>query len=202
MSGLWTDLPWLDRYQRLIASMLPSGFIDKHPTPHREIAEYVGRGRVSAMPEELTALNGLSIVRAAWRAVGDLERLSPVPEDIRRILASQFADGHFLKTTPDDHPESVWYFELQMAHAVATTALLLKNESCFAAAQRAGLYVLKEIQPDHATNRPWGLNAFLLSQETLPLVDWILHSTTVHLTTTTDELTLLLLADCLYCFGS
>lgn len=202
MSRLRTDLPWVDRYQRLIASMLPSGFIDKHPTPYREIADHVARRRTSEMPQELTALNGLSIVRAAWRAVGDLERSSPVPKEIGRIIASQFADGHFFKTTPDDHPESVWYFELQLTHAIATTALLLNNDFCFAPAQRAGLYTLKEIQPDHATNRPWGLNAYLLSRETLPLVDWILHSTTVHLTTTTDELTLLLLADCLYCFGS
>jgi len=203
MTKLVQNLPWLDRYRTIIRGMLPSESQRVTPPPFQQIAAKITGGKAAAMPETISALQGLPLIRAVWGAVGDINsRTASVPTEVEKVISHQASDGHLLLTTANDHPESVWYFELQLTHALATAGLLLNNQACFAAAQRAATFILNEIQPDHATNRPWGITAFLLAENTLPLVDWVLHSATVHLTTTDDEMTLLLLKDCLYCFST
>jgi hypothetical protein len=53
------------------------------------------------------------------------------------------------------------------------------------------------MQPDHATNQPWGLPAFLLCAETRPLADQVLH--TAATVGGASPVTSILLADALYC---
>ena len=203
MNSARLTIPILNRYRMIIRAMLPEQFENITPPPYQQIASKVTGGNAVAMPETISALDGLPLIRAVWSDVGRMvPKGSDIPDSIKRLIAIQASDGHLLPTTQDDHPESVWYFELQLAHALATAGLLLNDETCLIAAQRAATFILNEVQPDHATNRPWGITAFMLSERTLPLVDWVLHAATVHLTTTSDELTLLLLADCLYCLQS
>lgn len=194
------DRPWLNRYRRIIASMLPDTANPGEHPPYQQIAHFVTAGKLVRLPDCITASHGQDITKAVWHAIGNLQA-DPlqVRAVLSQVIAVQSNIGRILPATSDDQPESVWYYELQLTHALATAGLLLDHEPFIAAALRAAAFILNEIQPDHATNRPWGLNAFLLSDETLPLADWMLHTTAVHLMTTPDPVTLLLLRDCLYC---
>lgn len=187
----------------IIASMLPATRTESIEPPYHGIARFVTAGKPSPLPSQIDALHGLDVSRAVWRSIGDLQSdPNSCVQLLEQVAAVQSTTGRILPATSDDHPESVWYFELQLTHAFATAGLLLKHEPFIAVASRASTFILNEIQPDHATNRPWALNAFLLSQDTIPLADWILHSTTVHLTTAPDPIALLLLEDCLYSLPS
>ena len=68
-----------------------------------------------------------------------------------------------------------------------------------AAVARATEYHQRETQPDHATTQPWGLFAFAWNPQTHPLADQLLHAVQVQHAGTPDGVSLILLADALYC---
>ena len=57
------------------------------------------------------------------------------------------------------------------------------------AVHRAAHFHLAETQPDHATNQPWALFAFLWHPDTVPLADAMLHTATAHASGTLPGLT-------------
>ena len=54
-------------------------------------------------------------------------------------------------------------------------------------------------QPDHATAQPWALFAFVWNPQTRPLADQLLHAARVQDPAARNGVSLILLADALYC---
>jgi hypothetical protein len=82
----------------------------------------------------------------------------------RRLSGSQqMPSGAFLPPDPSMNPETAWYFELVLLHAVSTYDPI--------SASRNAEYHLTETQPDHATTEPWGLLAFIRNRNTHSVAD-------------------------------
>jgi hypothetical protein len=116
---------------------------------------------------------------------------------VRAVVERQTRAGPFLAAGPADNPETHWYHELVILHAVASYAAHTGDPTAFAAAARAAEFHQNETQPDHATNQPWALFAFLISPHTLPQADQILHAAMTL--AEGSAVTSILLADALYC---
>ena len=163
----------------------------------------------------LSALEGSQAVGAAWSALALLDPAIKLHDAVashagesvfRRLIDGQQPAGHFLKVTPDDQLEPWWYHELVLLQAVASASHRVQNQDFAAelkaAAGRAVRHHLAETQPDHATNRPWGVNAFLdaaaQNPDALPFVDSLLHGAsfpTAAGVAGLDEVSALILAD-------
>lgn len=151
----------------------------------------------------LPASVGNRICTIAWSALAlyaadttsDLARRGA--DILTRLGSAQRPDGSFFTPARADNPETLWYHELVLLHAVSSYALLTNTPHLLDAAQRAALYHLHETQPDHATTQPWALNAFLLSPDTYPLADQLLHTLQTQHPTGPDPISSILLADTL-----
>ena len=156
----------------------------------------------------LTAANGAAAVAAAWAAVGLLQTdaADAGVAVFRRLIEGQQPAGHFLAVTPEDQLEPWWYHEMVLLQAVASAERRVRDaslaEELRAAAGRAVAHHLAETQPDHATNRPWGVNAFLdaaaENPDALPFVDSLLHAAsfpTADGAAGLDDVSVLIVAD-------
>jgi hypothetical protein len=103
--------------------------------------------------------------------------------------------GPFLLAGPSDNPETHAYHELVLLHAAASYAVQAEDRTVAAAVSRNAEYHQESTQPDHATTQPWGLFAFIWNTKTRPLADQVLHAATPS----DSEISLMLLADALYC---
>jgi hypothetical protein len=103
--------------------------------------------------------------------------------------------GPFLQATPGDNPETHWYHELVLLHAAASYAVQAEDRTVAAAVAGNAEFHFIETQPDHATIQPWALFAFIWLDRTRPLADQILH----NVSTQSSGVSLMLLADALYC---
>lgn len=149
------------------------------------------------------AADGGRWVEAIWwalasHAAGEVLRVrTDVARDaFGRLVACQRSRGTFLEAGAGDNPETHWYHELLLLHAAANYAASTRDAAVEAAVARAAVFHLNETQPDHATNQPWGLAAFVRDPETRPLADQMLHSAA---TVGRSGVTSILLADALYC---
>ena len=155
----------------------------------------------------LPAASGAAASAAAWNALA----LHVAGDDSWRGLAAttfdafarrQLPSGQFLAASHSDNPETHWYHELVILHAVASFAIQTGGANLLAAAARNAAFHQAETQPDHATHQPWGLAAFILNPTTHPLADQLLHSATTLPGAggpTVSGITSILLADALYC---
>jgi hypothetical protein len=116
-----------------------------------------------------------------------------------RITRLQRENGSFLAATPSDQPETLWYHELQILHAAASYAVQAEDRVVASAVQKATSFHLNETQPDHATAQPWALFAFIWNADTRMLADQLLHTAQIQQSDRIDGVSLMLLADCLYC---
>jgi hypothetical protein len=134
---------------------------------------------------------GKIFVRDAW---------TDLASDIfGRIARSQTETGAFLHATPADSPEMHWYHELVLLHAAASYAVQSEDRTIAAAVARNAEFHQRETQPDHASNQPWGLFAFVWNPATHSHADQILHAASVQIAADADGVSLMLLADALYC---
>jgi hypothetical protein len=199
-----TRLP--ERYRAVIEGMIPRplpAVADGLRAVYRPLRAWGERltGRIVSMeaaplPVGLPGAKGAEVGVAAWtgRVAGDrgtFERL----RDLQRT------DGSFLVPTAADNLESLWYHELIVLHAFASYALECGDEGMLEGVRRAGLYHLNETQPDHATTEPWGINAFLLQEETYPLADQQLHAMRTQRPEGIDAVSAILLVDTLAGYG-
>jgi hypothetical protein len=152
------------------------------------------------------AAAGDRVAAAAWGALAELamgRSLDAGPLAVMQtIVAAQQPSGGFLATRSSDSLEALWFHELAILHAVASFAVQRGQAWMRPAVARAVRYHIEETQPDHATNQPWGLTAFLLEPDGWPLADSMLHAAGVHGAVEgrgSHGLTLMLLADALYC---
>jgi hypothetical protein len=136
-----------------------------------------------------------NVVEDAWSALA-----SGDPASIfERVGEDQNSSGAFLKSDPSQNPEVAWFDELVLLHAVAAYAARSRSPRTEAAAGRAAAYHLNETQPDHATDQPWGLLAFILNPATQAVADQMLHTARVQSPNGARGVTAILLADVLDC---
>jgi hypothetical protein len=134
---------------------------------------------------------GKTFVRDAW---------TDLASDIfGRIARSQTEAGAFLHATSSDSPEMHWYHELVLLHATASYAVQSEDRTIATAVARNADFHQRETQPDHASNQPWGLFAFIWNPRTHSHADQILHASSVQIAADADGVPLMLLADALYC---
>ena len=133
---------------------------------------------------------GKIFVRDAWiDLAGDL---------FGRLARGQRGDGAFLVATASDNPETAWFHELALLHASASYAVQSEDRTVARAVARSANYLFNEVQPDHATEHPWGLFGFIWAgPRTHPMADHQLHA--ARLRSPLDAVSLILLSDALYC---
>jgi hypothetical protein len=158
----------------------------------------------------LPALRGAGATAAAWAALA-LYSAGSVLADRRwselasncfgRLAAGQQGSGAFLRASAADNPETFWYHELVLLHAAASYAAQSNDALVTAAVMQAAEYHLNETQPDHASNQPWGLLAFIWRRDARSLADQMLHTLTVQEPDHSNGVSSMLLADGLYCLG-
>lgn len=134
---------------------------------------------------------GRLLVRDAWTDLAS--------DTFGRLTRGQTAEGTLLVPGASDNPETWWYHELVLLHAAGSYAVQAEDRTVAAAVARATEHHLRETQPDHATAQPWGLFPFIWNEQTRPLADQILHTATMKGPGGADGVSLILLADALYC---
>jgi hypothetical protein len=147
-----------------------------------------------------TAWSALTI-HAAGEIICDSSNFKTADRIFKHFFDEQQPDGAFLAAAPADQPETRWYHELQILHALAgyMAYSLEPNLRCVKAVFKAGRFCQNQIQPDHATTQPWGLFAFIANPDTRPFADELLHAVQLNAGGAIDGLTSILLADCLVC---
>ena len=134
---------------------------------------------------------GRLFVRDAWTDLAS--------DTLGRLTRGQTAEGTFLIPGPSDNPETWWFHELVLLHAAASYSVQTEDRAVAAAVARATGHHLAETQPDHATNQPWAVFAYVWDERTRPLADQVLHASSVNRPEGPDGVSLILLADALYC---
>ena len=154
------------------------------------------------------AAGGDAVAEAAWSALALFAAGRLFVRDAWTDLASDYFGrlargqtplGTFLTPGASDNPESWWYHELVLLHAASSYAVQAENRTVAAVVAKATDFHLRETQPDHATSQPWGLFAFVWNERTRPLADQLLHAAAVNRPGGVDGVSLILLADALYC---
>ena len=119
-----------------------------------------------------------------------------------RLVQSQRADGSLLHAGRSDNPETQWFHELVIMHAMTSYAVIARDDAALACAMRNASFHQNETQPDHATTQPWGVAAAGCRADTIPLADQLLHSAAVQQPGGIGGVSLMLLDDALYCLTS
>jgi hypothetical protein len=115
-----------------------------------------------------------------------------------QLAKQQQPSGALLKADPSKNPETLWYDELVLLHALTASAVR-GGDAQMQSSLRAAEYHLNETQPDHATSEPWGLLAFILNPNAHSLADQMLHTVQVLHPNGAAGVTAILLADVLDC---
>jgi hypothetical protein len=134
---------------------------------------------------------GKVFVRDAWTDLAS--------DTFGKLMRGESNRQTFLIASPSDNPETLWYHELTILHAAASYAVQSEDRTVATGVARKTLFHLNETQPDHATSQPWGLFAFIWNPQTRMLADQLLHATSVQHPESSDGVSLMLLADALYC---
>ncbi len=100
-----------------------------------------------------------------------------------------------------DNPEPWWYHELVMLHAVTSYAMLTGDATALAASHKAAAFHHAETQPDHATNQPWAIHAFIADPEFTPTADLMLLAAGVQQPDGLGAISRILLADAAVCLS-
>lgn len=184
----------IQRYKDILKSMAKDACVTGEKSAEVVSRRFFDPGWTLVSSNVLRASDAAAICHAALNAVATGNESS-----LDQIIPRQRQDGTFFTPSRGDSPETLWYHELVLLHAIAGFGMRFGHAPSFAAARRAAHYHLHETQPDHATQLPWAVHAFLLDPSTFPLADTLLHTASIQLAARQDELTLLLLADALYC---
>jgi hypothetical protein len=163
-----------------------------------------------ALDEPLFAEIGNQVADAAWsvlaqwacaRATGDSALQKQMHQWLGQLHLQQDINGAFLREQASEHPETHWYHELVILHALSSLALHTRDEQLMNSILRSARYHLHHTQPDHATRHPFAVHAFLLADETKILADQMMHACRMQPDSAVplDPVSFALLADALYC---
>ena len=204
-----TIYAWLAAF-RLLYEKLPQhefGRWDEGLRPWCDLLESE-LGRISVSDAGTPAVRGGSAAEAAWTALA-LHVAGKVfvrdawtdlaSDTFGRLTRGQQPGGAFVVASSSEHPELAWYHELAILHATASYAVQAEDRGVARAVARSTAFVSAEIQPDHATAQPWGLFAFIWNAAARPLADGMLHAISLRPPERLDGVSLILLADALYC---
>jgi hypothetical protein len=147
------------------------------------------------------AWNALALHVAA-RRMGHSDWKEIAAEAFTQFAQAQQLDGALLAPAPGTNPETRWYDELVLLHAMSSYAAETHDPAIAAAVRRAAEFNMLETQPDHATQQPWALFAFHDSPQTRIQAEQILHTAIMYGRTNLDAISLILLADALWCARS
>lgn len=200
---------WLQTYQILYES-LPAAQFSLWEEPLRAWCDVLEADTSNTLiaGTGISAARGSEVACAGWNALalsvaGQMFHRDAwtdlAADTFGRITRSQQTSGAFFTARPSDNPEVHWFDELVLLHAMASFAVQREDRIVAAAVQRATEFHLRETQPDHATNDPWALFAFIWNPATHTLADQLLHTATVQQGQLPAGVSLMLLADALYC---
>jgi hypothetical protein len=148
--------------------------------------------------ETLNALTlyvaGKQLKNAAWQ--------SHAASAFERLPGQQQSNGSLLPPMAGSSPEARWYDELVLLHAMCTYSVQTGDPVCASAVRRAAEYHLMETQPDHATQQPWAIFAFLSTPTTAIGAEQILQGCVMQNAKRLDAVSLILLADALWCISA
>ncbi|MCC6423689.1 MAG: hypothetical protein IT447_09455 [Phycisphaerales bacterium] len=137
---------------------------------------------------------------ACWEALSlFVAKIDGARNTFDQLIARQQKSGSFLLARPSDSPDMRWYYELVMLHALGSYAAQSGDPSAMKAMRHNALFHLEESQPDHATNQPWGLFAFIWVAEARPLADQLLHTLQTQHPDGIGGIAAILVADALLC---
>jgi hypothetical protein len=154
----------------------------------RRLNAVIERTRITSEAGGTLAVD--AVVELAW-AVRACGRGQETHWASMQTLLGLRPSGAFFPPDPSANPETAWYHELVLLHALAPRLPVRSAANAE--------YHLNETQPDHATNEPWGLLAFILNPRTHTLADQLLHNVRVHHPGGARGVTAILLADVLDC---
>jgi hypothetical protein len=206
------NLSGLPRYLSQIESMIPvdlaiSVLVDRSRPVYQSLVIYSQllkmdssakvdekiRDSITAMDESIWSSLILRVAGELFEEPTWIERSKTAFE---KLVAHQQPNGAFLPPDNRINPETRWYDEMMLLHAVASYAVRVRDASIDSAVARSAQFHLDEIQPDHATAEPWGLLAFI--QYAPPLADQVLHSLCMQYPQGVTGVPLLLLRDVRY----
>jgi hypothetical protein len=156
--------------------------------------------------DRIPAAIGAVVADAVWMMLaareavefgGDASWGERAAQAFATLAKCQHPQGTFLTPTASDNPETLGYHELVILHAATVYMAQTGDEAVGAAIARNAAFHQDETQPDHATNQPWGLAAFIRNPATRPLADGMLHAAATI--GRGSGVTSILLADALYC---
>ncbi len=200
---------WLQTYRVLYEKLPPAEFA-RWEEPLRAWCDLLEAdvGNIAISDSGIPASRGGDATRAGWNALAlsvagkifHRDAWTDLASDtFGRLTRSQQPSGELLIAGQSDNPETHWYDELVLLHAMASYAVQAEDRTVAAAVRRSTEFHLKETQPDHATNEPWALFAFIWNPNTRSLADQMLHATTAQQSQSPAGVALMLLADALYC---
>ncbi len=204
---------WLQAF-RMVYETLPRGEFGRWEEGIRPWCDLLEAelGEITSTSGAMPAPLGASAAESAWTAlalhVAGKVYVRDAWTDLAshtfgKLMKSQQAQadsrGTFLEASPADNPEPHAYHELVLLHAAASYAVQTEDRTLAAAVARNAEFHLNETQPDHATAQPWGLFAFIWNPATRGLADQVLHAARVNQPDGLDGVSLMLLADALYC---
>jgi hypothetical protein len=165
-------------------------------------------GQIDSLIGPIPAGRGSTATEAAWIALalhvaGKIfirDAWTDLASDLfGKLSRAQTPSGTFLTARSSDNPETHWYHELLLLHAAASYAVQSEDRTVAAAVAKNAEFHQNETQPDHATNQPWALFAFIWNPRTRPLAEQILHTASIQNSNSPSGISLMLLADALYC---
>lgn len=156
-----------------------------------------GRWHAGPSPDALPEPTGVMAQSVAEAALRDLGVEPSRRSMLDRLVRRQAGDGTYLHATNADNPEPVWYYESIVLHAVGLHAAETGDERAIDSMRRSAARFAREVQPDHASNQPWAMHAFVLEPDAIPLADMMLHAAGIQHPRSMDAVSLILLSESL-----
>jgi uncharacterized protein YbaR (Trm112 family) len=197
-------------YATLLGLTLGDHGLTNWPDRLRPLVDSISDPPAFPVADSLPASWGAQATEVAWNAlalhVAAAIYNQPTWRESARQSFHHFATaqqpaGPFLRATASDNPETHWYHELVLLHAMASYGAQTADAAIATAVARNAAFHMAETQPDHATNQPWALHAFAQHPDTHPFADQLLHAATMVVGAGGSGgrgLTSILLADALY----
>lgn len=155
----------------------------------------------SALPDlslPAPAAVGAGVAGAIWKAYLLYVLGHPGAGDLL-AKAVRSLDPTALLAGIDDNPEPWWANELLILHALQSYVSLSKDADLQNTIGRCVEFHLAEIQPDHATNEPWAIHAFVLHPQGETSAGALLHAAMVQGGGSLTPVASLIVRDALHC---
>jgi len=189
----------VQKYVKLIESLVPS--ISPIESTGTGWAEGLVRGSAQG-PTALTMNDPASVCVAAWAQLNAFRAWDRSEAGaMGRIVAAQYSNGSFFNLPANLAIEMQTYYELVLLHAITSYAVEFHDAAAMQSVARAADFHVNETQPDHATTQPWAVHAFVLHPPARSFADQMLHALRTQAAGRIDRISLLLLADAIYCLS-